>query len=162
MFPQVRESEIVTVLEEQYGISVARAGAMDVAAAERVLRDELVGQDAAAASIVRTLRTLSIRHGNESKPLGVLLFAGPPGVGKTLSAECLNRGLFGDQEGSELCRVNMSELKERHELLRLTGAPPGFIGHENAGVLFRFLENHPQVSVPEILTPPFPEILAPP
>jgi ATP-dependent Clp protease ATP-binding subunit ClpA len=73
----------------------------------------------------------------------VLLFAGPTGVGKTFTAELLGSLLF-EPGTRHFIRFNMSELKEHHDLARLIGAPPGFIGHERAGALFEFTERHPQ------------------
>lgn len=139
--PIVRQSDLVAVLEEQYGVSVTPSGAMPpdrVAAAFA----SLVGQDDAVTSIVATLKALSVRSGEEARPLGVLLFAGPSGVGKTLAAESLARALF-PEDPAALARLNMNELKERHEIARLIGAPPGFLGHENQGALFRFTSAHP-------------------
>jgi ATP-dependent Clp protease ATP-binding subunit ClpA len=102
----------------------------------------LVGQDEAVVSLIGALKALSRRPAGVSEPLGVLLLSGPSGVGKTLTAEVLSRALFG--AGEHLGRFNMSELKERHELSRLIGAPPGFLGHESQGTLFRFVGAHPQ------------------
>jgi ATP-dependent Clp protease ATP-binding subunit ClpC len=64
-------------------------------------------------------------------------------VGKTYLAECLSRAIYGE-ESNDLLRLNMNEYKESYDLTRLTGAAPGFIGHDRQGVLFRFVEGHPQ------------------
>lgn len=139
--PVVRQSDLIAVLEEQYGISVRPSGSMPVEQIETAL-DQLVGQEEAVKAISDTLKALRTRSGDEARPLGVVLFAGPSGVGKTLAAECLVRALFpGDPEA--LGRFNMNELKERHEIARLIGAPPGFLGHERQGSLFRFASAHP-------------------
>lgn len=139
--PVVRRSDLVAVLEEQYGISVVPSGAMPRDRLENALAS-LVGQEAAVTSIVTTLKALSARSGEEARPLAVLLFAGPSGVGKTLAAECLARVISPDDPAA-LGRFNMNELKERHEIARLIGAPPGFLGHEHQGALFRFTSAHP-------------------
>jgi ATP-dependent Clp protease ATP-binding subunit ClpC len=140
--PHIGRAEIEAVLREQYGITAAAAGVFDADHVRAALCAELVGQDATVEAIVETLASLVLRGEAVVRPLGVLLFAGPSGVGKTLAAECLARALFEDERA--LGRFNMSEYKERHELARLIGAPPGFIGHEQPGALFRFVEAHPQ------------------
>lgn len=139
--PVVRESDLVAVLEEQYGISVSPSGAMPRDRIDTAL-SQLVGQESAVTAIGDTLKALSTRPGDQARPLAVLLFAGPSGVGKTLAAECLARALF-PEDAAALARFNMNELKERHEIARLIGAPPGFLGHEHQGSLFRFASAHP-------------------
>jgi ATP-dependent Clp protease ATP-binding subunit ClpA len=141
--PRVGRAEIEAVLEEQYGIAVRRADVLDLGRIERVLRAELIGQDEAIRAILESLGAARAREGARAAPLGVLLFVGPTGTGKTFAAECLARALFDDGRGAFI-RFNLSEFKERHELARLAGAPPGFIGHDQPGALFRFVEAHPQ------------------
>jgi len=140
--PKVGRPEIAAVLEEQYGISVSAQDALDPDAVGAAFRSELVGQEGAISGVVDTLRSLRLRETGTPRPLATFLFTGPTGVGKTLAAEILARSLFGTSQA--LCRLNMNEFKERHELARLIGAPPGFIGHGQQGALFRFLESHPQ------------------
>ena len=141
--PQVRRAQVEAALEEQYGISVRATAALDPARVEAALKSELVGQEEAVAAIVETVAGLGAKESSRAGALGVLLFTGPTGVGKTFAAECLARAL-GSGERPALGRFNMSEFKDRHELGRLTGAPPGFVGHEQAGALFRHVEAHPQ------------------
>ncbi|MCM2256026.1 MAG: AAA family ATPase [Vicinamibacteria bacterium] len=141
--PRVGPREIEAVLEEQYGIAVTAAGALDADRAAAALRRALVGQEPAIAAIRETLAAAATRDPASPRPLAVLLFSGPTGVGKTLAAETLARALF-DAGGRALGRFNMSEYGERHDLARLSGAPPGFVGHEEPGALFRFTEGHPQ------------------
>lgn len=141
--PRVRRAQVEAALEEQYGISVRAATALEPARIEAALKAELVGQNAAVAAIVDTLAGLGAKEGSRAGTLGVLLFTGPTGVGKTFAAECLARALGGGERPG-LGRFNMSEFKDRHELGRLTGAPPGFVGHEQAGALFRHVEANPQ------------------
>jgi len=130
------------VLEEQYGVSASRSEALSAGQLEAVLSEEMVGQERAIEDVLEGLHLISSRS-EDRRNLGVFLFSGPTGVGKTLMAECLARGLFGS-ECPALARFNMNEYKERHELSRLTGAPPGFLGHDRQGTLFKFVEEHPQ------------------
>jgi ATP-dependent Clp protease ATP-binding subunit ClpC len=141
--PHIHRRQIEEVLEEQYGISVSAARALDVSRVETTLRAQLLGQDEAIEALSESLAALEARPESAARPLGVLMFIGPTGVGKTFAAETIGRALFGEDERS-IGRFNMSEYKERHELARLIGAPPGFVGHEYQGALFRFVEGNPQ------------------
>lgn len=137
--PRVGRAEIAAVLEEQYGVAVSGSEVLDPTVAGTALRDRLIGQEAAIAALVETIDTLARRDAG-SRPLGVLLLSGSTGIGKTQAAEILAERLF----AGALCRLNMNEFKERHELSRLVGAAPGLVGHGEAGALFRFREAHPQ------------------
>lgn len=139
--PTVKREQIERMLEDQYGIKINHDAALQPARVEEVLSAELVGQQAAIAQLVESLNSLSVGKNDEARPLGIFLFAGPTGVGKTYTAECLARALFGVGE-KHLGRFNMNEYKERHDLARMIGAPPGFIGHDQQGALFRFLESN--------------------
>jgi ATP-dependent Clp protease ATP-binding subunit ClpA len=86
--------------------------------------------------------TALARHLLRTTKRNVLLI-GEAGVGKTFAAECLGRVLFPDDRGA-VARFNMNEFKERHEIARLAGAPPGFVGHDQPGALFRFAEANPR------------------
>ena len=139
--PVVGRADIEAVLEEQYEIRVRRADALNPQTVGAHLDDALVGQANAVRSIVQALEGMTAREAGRDGPLGVLLFLGPTGVGKTAAAEVIAHALFGP---SAFARINMNEFRERHELARLIGAPPGFIGHDQAGSLFRFVESAPQ------------------
>jgi ATP-dependent Clp protease ATP-binding subunit ClpC len=138
----VGRSDIEAVLREQYGVAVTADEVFDPDRIRASLLRDLVGQDTAIDQVVETLAALRVRSQATTRPLGVLLLTGPTGVGKTFTAECLARSLFGDDR--HLCRFNMSEFKEAHQFNRLIGAPVGFIGSETQGALFRHVESHPQ------------------
>jgi len=140
---RVSRKEIEVVLEEQYGKSVAASMVFKPDEVKSTLQTELVGQDDPISALVEALAALEAREEDGSRPLGVFMFTGPTGVGKTFAAELIGRALFGGG-GKAFGRFNMNEYKERHELARLIGAPPGFVGHEHYGVLFRFAESNPQ------------------
>lgn len=140
--PTIKQSDVEAVLEEQLGGSATLElpGREDV---ERTLGEELVGQDEAISQIGQWIDGIRFAPEDQSKPLGVLLLTGPTGVGKTATAEIVGRLLTqGDERG--VAKFSMNEYKERHELARLIGAPPGFIGHEAQGSLFAFAHAHPR------------------
>ncbi len=138
----VTRKEIELVLEEQYGIPADASRGLDPQRVREELSEKIVGQADAIGALVQTLST-SMHARKVDRPTAVFMFAGPTGVGKTFAAECLAAALFpGEADG--LCRLNMSEFKERHEIAKLIGAPPGFVGHGRPGALFLHVEKHPQ------------------
>jgi ATP-dependent Clp protease ATP-binding subunit ClpC len=139
--PRVGPEHVETVLEEQYGITIRSERVLQAGSAGFALAEALVGQDEAIAQIRETLSGLGTEH-EGARPLAVMMFVGPTGVGKTAAAEGLARTLFTDPDA--FLRINMSEFKERHELARIMGAPPGFVGHDQPGALFRFVKSQPQ------------------
>lgn len=139
----IDESAIKVTLQEQGGLGLARWQTLDVPAVRSLLDLELVGQGPAAASLLEALAALAAHDDASQRPLGVLMFTGPSGVGKTHTAECIARALFAGREAA-FGRLNMSEYKERHELARLIGAPPGYVGHDQPAALFRLLSASPQ------------------
>jgi len=140
---RITASLIDEVLEEVHGISVQRLSMFDCAKVGTALREEILGQERAIAQIIDTLQTKRLMHQCKSQPVAVLLFAGPTGVGKSHTAKHLAAALF-RAERTPFAQFNMSECKERHELARIIGAPPGFIGHSEEPALFRFIRANPQ------------------
>lgn len=138
--PKIEKDNIRALLEEQYGVVAGASGDIDVNAARRALQAEIVGQEKAIEAVVNTLSTLAAKEAGAKHPVAVMLLVGPTGVGKTLTAECLGKSLF----GNAFIRFNMNEFAESHELGRLIGAPPGFVGHQRQGALFRFAEVYPR------------------
>ncbi|MDP2209426.1 MAG: ATP-dependent Clp protease ATP-binding subunit [Bacteroidota bacterium] len=141
--PRIGPQHIEMMLKEQYGLVISRSEIINIPRIESVLKTKIVGQNSAIDEIVDTLKTLQVKNAEEEKPIMIFLFTGPTGVGKTYTAECLAEALYGEHSRA-FARFNMNEYKERHELARLIGAPPGFVGHEHPGALFRFLESYPQ------------------
>ncbi len=141
---QVTRTHVEQVLEEQYGVTLSRPRTLDLQRFQAVLESQLVGQSQASEELLAALQGVQHRWGKTRQPLGVVLLVGPTGVGKTRTAELLAQVLPGAGEGDVPGRFHMNEYKERHDVARIIGAPPGFIGHENQGALFRFVDEHPQ------------------
>jgi len=100
---------------------------------EEALRRRIVGQDEAVRLVAEAVMRSKAGIRDESRPVGVFLFVGPTGVGKTELAKVLAETVYGD--GAHLLRVDCSEYSMGHEYAKLIGAPPGYVGHENGGVL---------------------------
>ena len=105
---------------------------------ERNLKLVIFGQDQAIDSLSTAIKLSRAGLGNEDKPVGSFLFAGPTGVGKTEVTRQLARIM-----GIELIRFDMSEYMERHTVSRLIGAPPGYVGYDQGGLLTEEINKHP-------------------
>jgi ATP-dependent Clp protease ATP-binding subunit ClpC len=108
---------------------------------EKALSARVVGQDVAVQSVARAVRLARVGLKEDRKPVGVFLFAGPTGVGKTELARSLAEVMFGSEQA--LLRFDMSEFSEKHSVSRLIGSPPGYIGYEEAGQLTQSIREHP-------------------
>ncbi|WP_313537512.1 type VI secretion system ATPase TssH [Sphingomonas sp.] len=105
------------------------------------LRSRVIGQNAAIETIVRRVQTFQAGLGDPAKPTGVFLLCGPSGVGKTETARALADLLFGGDRA--LITVNMSEYQEAHSVSGLKGAPPGYVGYGQGGVLTEAIRRQP-------------------
>lgn len=108
---------------------------------EKILSKEIVGQPEAIKAISNAIRLSRSGLANADKPLGSFLFAGSTGTGKTWASKCLAKFLFDDKDA--ICRIDASEYSEKHAISRLIGAPPGYVGHENGGVLTEWVRRKP-------------------
>jgi len=108
---------------------------------EDKVHDRLIAQDEAVRAVSRSIRRAYAGVKNPRRPVGVFMFLGPTGVGKTELSKTLAEFLFGDEEA--LIRVDMSEYMERFSVSRLTGAPPGYVGYEEAGELTEKVRHRP-------------------
>ncbi len=108
---------------------------------EQKIHERLIGQDEAVRAVSRSIRRAHAGVKNPKRPVGVFMFLGPTGVGKTELSKTLAEFLFGDEEA--LIRVDMSEYMERFSVSRLTGAPPGYVGYEEAGELTEKVRHRP-------------------
>ncbi|MEX1653174.1 ATP-dependent Clp protease ATP-binding subunit [Streptomyces pseudovenezuelae] len=108
---------------------------------ENHLHERVVGQDEAVRVVSDAVLRSRAGLASPDRPIGSFLFLGPTGVGKTELARALAESLFGSEE--RMVRLDMSEYQERHTVSRLVGAPPGYIGHEEAGQLTEVVRRHP-------------------
>lgn len=108
---------------------------------EEVLHRRVVGQDAAVIAVANAVRRVRARLADPSRPVGSFLFLGPTGVGKTELARALAALLFQDE--AAMVRIDMSEYMERHQIARLIGAPPGYVGYDQGGQLTDAVRQRP-------------------
>ncbi|MFF1274881.1 ATP-dependent Clp protease ATP-binding subunit [Streptomyces marokkonensis] len=140
----VDSEAIAEVVARQTGIPVSRLTEEEkdrLLGLERHLHQRVVGQEEAVRvvsdAVLRSRAGLASPH----RPIGSFLFLGPTGVGKTELARALAEALFGSED--RMVRLDMSEYQERHTVSRLVGAPPGYVGHEEAGQLTEVVRRHP-------------------
>jgi ATP-dependent Clp protease ATP-binding subunit ClpC len=142
--PEVTAEDIAEVVARATGIPVSQLTSEE---RERLLRLEqelharVVGQEEAVEAIAEAVRRSRAGLGDPRRPVGSFLFLGPTGVGKTELARALAEALFGDE--SLMVRFDMSEFQERHTVSRLVGAPPGYVGYEEAGQLTEQVRRRP-------------------
>ncbi|HEX4830335.1 MAG TPA: ATP-dependent Clp protease ATP-binding subunit [Trebonia sp.] len=108
---------------------------------EQRLHHRVIGQQDAVAAVAEAIRRSRAGLGDPARPIGSFLFLGPTGVGKTELARALAEAMFGSQD--RMVRIDMSEFQERHTVSRLTGAPPGYVGYEEAGQLTEAVRRTP-------------------
>ena len=140
----IGEPEIAEMVARATGIPAARLSEGDrtrLARLEADLHERVIGQDDAVTSIAKAVRRSRTGMGDPRRPVGSFLFLGPTGVGKTELAKALAANLFGDE--SAMSRFDMSEFGERHTVSRLVGAPPGYVGYDEAGQLTERVRRNP-------------------
>ncbi len=141
---EVTEAEIAQVVGRWTGIPVTRlleAESAKLARLEDELHERVVGQDAAVGAVANAVRRSRAGLSDPDRPLGSFLFLGPTGVGKTELARTLAAFLFDDEHA--LVRIDMGEFQEKHSISRLIGAPPGYVGYEDAGQLTEAVRRRP-------------------
>ncbi len=134
--PVVSEEDISEVVSMWTGIPVARIASEESARLmkmEESLRGRVIGQDEAIETIARAVRRARAGLKDPRRPIGVFLFCGPTGVGKTELARALAEFMFDSQDN--MIKLDMSEFSEKHTVSRLVGAPPGYVGYDDGGQL---------------------------
>ncbi|MEM7165936.1 MAG: ATP-dependent Clp protease ATP-binding subunit [Planctomycetota bacterium] len=108
---------------------------------KNLLKKRVIGQDHAVEAVAKSVLTARAGLASDNRPVGVFLFLGPTGVGKTELAKSLAELLFGEEK--RLIRFDMSEYSEAHSAAKLIGAPPGYVGYEEEGLLISSVRTHP-------------------
>ncbi len=140
----VRPDQIAAVVERWTGIP---AGKMLEGERDKLLRMEeqlhgrVIGQDQAVKAVANAVRRARAGLNDENRPLGSFLFLGPTGVGKTELTKAVAEFLFDDDNA--MVRLDMSEFMEKHSVARLIGAPPGYVGYDEGGVLTEAVRRRP-------------------
>ena len=144
----VDEEVIAEVVSKMTGIPLTRLSTEDslrLMKMEDELHKRVVSQDAAIKAVSRAVRRSRSGLKDPKRPTGCFIFAGPTGVGKTLLAKALAEFMFGDPDA--LVHIDMSEYMEKHNVSRLIGAPPGYVGYEEGGQLTEKIRRRPYAVV---------------
>jgi len=144
ILPSVDEQAVASVVGDWTGIPVGRMVKNEIEAILKLadtLKKRVVGQDHGLEMIARRIQTSRAKLDNPNKPIGVFLLAGPSGVGKTESALALAESLYGGEQN--VITINMSEFQEAHTVSTLKGAPPGYVGYGEGGVLTEAVRRRP-------------------
>jgi ATP-dependent Clp protease ATP-binding subunit ClpB len=141
---EVDEHDIAQVVSKWTGVPVSKMLEGEIEKLlhmEERLRERVVGQEEAIAAVANTVRAGRAGLQDPNRPLGTFMFLGPTGVGKTELARALAEFLFDDEQA--MVRIDMSEYQEKHTVSRLIGAPPGYIGYDEAGQLTEAVRRRP-------------------
>jgi ATP-dependent Clp protease ATP-binding subunit ClpC len=142
--PEVTVDDIAELISMWTGVPVMQIAQEESARLlqmEEEMRKHIVGQEEAIEAISKAVRRARAGMKDPRRPIGSFIFLGPTGVGKTELTKALARFLFGSEDA--LIQLDMSEFMERHSVSRLVGAPPGYVGYEEAGQLTEALRRRP-------------------
>ncbi|PYS02411.1 MAG: ATP-dependent chaperone ClpB [Acidobacteria bacterium] len=141
---QVDEEDVAKIVAKWTGVPVAKMLESEIqklVRMEELLAKRVVGQDAALKAVANAIRRSRAGLQDRNRPIGVFMFLGPTGVGKTETARALAEFLFDDERA--MVRIDMSEYMEKHSVARLIGAPPGYVGYEEGGYLTESVRRRP-------------------
>ena len=141
---EVTAEDIAEVVSRATGIPVSQLTEEEreiLLRLEGQLHERIVGQEEAVEAVAEAIRRARAGLSDPNRPIGSFLFLGPTGVGKTELARALADALFGDE--AAIVRIDMSEYQEKHTVSRLVGAPPGYVGYEEAGQLTEAMRRRP-------------------
>ncbi|MBI5052935.1 MAG: ATP-dependent Clp protease ATP-binding subunit [Chloroflexi bacterium] len=142
--PVLNATDIAEVLAMWTGIPVTQIAEEEskrLLKMEEALHERIIGQDEAISAISRAVRRSRAGLKDPNRPIGSFIFLGPTGVGKTELTKALAQFMFGSEDA--LVQLDMSEFMERHTVSRLVGAPPGYVGYDDAGQLTESLRRRP-------------------
>ena len=144
ILPSVDEQAVASVVADWTGVPVGRMVKNEIQAIMNLadtLEERVIGQRHALDTIALRMRTSRARLENPGRPIGVFMLVGPSGVGKTESALALAEALYGGEQN--VITINMSEFQEAHTVSTLKGAPPGYVGYGEGGVLTEAVRRRP-------------------
>lgn len=142
--PEVSVEDVALVISSMTGIPVAKLDSDEITKMKMLetnIKANLIGQDKAVEEISKAIKRNRLGFDEGNKPIGTFLFKGPTGVGKTQLAKELAKEIFNSEDA--LIRIDMSEFSHKHEVSRLIGSAPGFVGYEEGGKLTEAVRNKP-------------------
>jgi ATP-dependent Clp protease ATP-binding subunit ClpC len=140
----VSVDDVYLIVSEMTGVPISKLDTKETQKLlnfETLLGEKVIGQDEAVMTISKSIRRNRVGIKDANKPIGSFIFLGSTGVGKTYLAKTLAEFLFGDPE--KIIRIDMSEYMDRHNVSKLIGSPPGFVGYDEGGQLTEKVKNNP-------------------
>ena len=140
----VTVDDVYEIVSNMTGVPITKLDAKEtekLLKMEKILSEKVIGQDEAITSISKAIRRNRVGIKDANKPIGSFIFLGSTGVGKTFLAKSIAELLFGDPE--KIIRVDMSEFMEKHNVSKLIGSPPGYVGYDEGGQLTEKIKNNP-------------------
>lgn len=136
--------DVYDIVSEMTGVPITKLDSKEtekLLKLENILSDKVIGQSEAISSISKSIRRNRVGIKDANKPIGSFIFIGSTGVGKTFLAKSIAEVLFGDSD--KIIRVDMSEYMEKHNVSKLIGSPPGYVGYDEGGQLTEKIKNNP-------------------
>jgi ATP-dependent Clp protease ATP-binding subunit ClpC len=136
--------DVYEIISQMTGVPISKLDVKEtqkLLQLENLLSEKVIGQPEAISTISRSIRRNRVGIKDANKPIGSFIFLGSTGVGKTYLAKTLAQYLFGDED--KIIRVDMSEYMDRHNVSKLIGSPPGFVGYDEGGQLTEKVKNNP-------------------
>lgn len=140
----VSVDDVYEIISQMTGVPISKLDSKEtqkLLQLEELLSEKVIGQPEAISTISRSIRRNRVGIKDANKPIGSFIFLGSTGVGKTYLAKILANFLFGDED--KIIRVDMSEYMDRHNVSKLIGSPPGFVGYDEGGQLTEKVKNNP-------------------
>lgn len=140
----VSVDDVYEIISQMTGVPISKVDSNEVQnllKLEEKLKSKVIGQDEAISIISKSIRRNRVGIKDSNKPIGSFIFLGSTGVGKTYLAKSIAEILFGDSE--KVIRVDMSEYMEKHNVAKLIGSPPGYVGYDEGGQLTEKIKNNP-------------------